>query len=1814
MNLSNNMQSNNNRRAGSYLKAEYKKPDILYENPSAQKQKNLSMINQQLEEKSTIWSLLQQIVMLTIIIIIFAAFEMNSTGEYESKNNIYQSLLTTQLALASIVAASILLIFVFNKELYTVKMLGIFFCMKVVLALVTFFIVESISILILTELEAFQNKLSQFYLGLLLFRILDSDFNLICIESKNKDSIGISGKLIVADKLLISFLYLSYDISLTARGKICNLCVIFALVVDSYRVIFWLVVCVKSFRKKASKKYVDINTRLCTNCLNPVTGFLNNNDESNKLNFITEEKFINVTENLSQNNEVIENKVNIQENLESSNFSMDIIKTIEDKGNFFFGHKPNNAEKSKHSMFKSKDIFSSREISNCSKGLQSPMFCRESNRKTLKSEEVHKFSESADENVFSLNKNYNGNKSQDPNDKGKRKKSNEVPNIMIKSVSSNTLNESSHSDYDGFEKNCTEKLELDKISQDNEFTKTAYFYNSYKKNNKKKNEIPQVYDDESLVIRNKKNNSVNINENMIFEKFDIRRSTPNIFPKSTNQYYKLGWNFLNSTNKAQDTIDSKNDLDSEDLVKDDSINKKKIKINLVSPKKMNSKQYKKAQMGLKFANDPHLKSFIDSILWSSKAADTPVSDNNITKNSDKKFLNLQTLANNTTPDKNLSLQLLEKINSLPKALCISKMSDILKTINTGIIIFNEDSILCLSNICEMAMKNKSENLLNYRSLEECEKNLMFTNSETHINECKMLITSTNYQPKFHIQNIFKNYQKQKIFISDKNLLDVIKIYNYLRRKNLVKLSDFKSLEIIKNRVVSFNQKGFQDNSLNDIMSNYDIQSKLEYLSQEDSENFDNDTRILRGHVYMKELVLLFTTLQKHLSLFQQKEELTKLLMHFPIMVTFFYNELKITITLLDLNSKDVRSTMCFLINNITEEIRTINLEEKQDFIFLMMNSVNHDIRTPQNFLAFNNDHILDHINLQYTNILSQKKLCKNSTAFNKDHIQNRIDILFEDMKVNYDFIQNGTEAINKMIETIELVIKSVTELTIMTPERFILKLETFELSKCIENIFMMFSDQMKEKGLKDSIMVSTNLIGVKWQTDRVKFEQILSILLNNAIKYSHEDKKVQVCVTKVDDDLVQISIRNKCDGLSKERISQLESIFYDHLTRVVPENCVGIGLSLRIASGLLRFMGKKGFNKIKIQSKKKFVEVTFYLKYFKENEVLEGGRILDKTNIETNSNNTMEEIYSRRSCNYLEHSREKNNLKLGLDNKDTKTIVFKGNSKNTESYSNNYGNSPISDNDLPDLDVFSNYEKDYVSSNVNNIYNTSPKTDQGRCASPNFMSFERRSIPCMDNHKPARKLYNYMRKGVRPGFQNRNQPTNDKKKNLVSKQNKLVDSGIHINAEYDQDIIYEEQVSEEDMKSQKSKSSIKCKTLNSMEQNYSIHSAKSIKFDKSKDSIRKSNSLKSLKTVKDKGSEKILWTKSTTRDYLKRNQKLLRKGKDFEPNQRLIESAQAIEKNKELSFSYENQRGISADIKICLDKVVKSSTFKEEVKIKNSKTSLQVSQTSKKNMSAILEKSKTFSKSDGSNMKLDLLKISDMQEKESSSDDYTTPANHQKRESIIDKSYRVDVLNDDEMILKLSRQNTKKFKEKDEMEKSIHDADPNLIQSKLNTINEEKHSREYSDENIRKSVVKVNPSDVLESVRSLQSRRVKISNSSLNFKPVTYSSLSICEKDSKNSKKQITKSTFEVYNKVNDGKKAFLFHVSDKQLESRKNSCSIFLKKSDVKNSECPKIDNESPPKCSAQSEMFIPRTPGSIFFKQFLDILKLSKYLQQIY
>lgn len=178
------------------------------------------------------------------------------------------------------------------------------------------------------------------------------------------------------------------------------------------------------------------------------------------------------------------------------------------------------------------------------------------------------------------------------------------------------------------------------------------------------------------------------------------------------------------------------------------------------------------------------------------------------------------------------------------------------------------------------------------------------------------------------------------------MLDVVNIYNYFKRKNLLNVKDFKSLNLAKRKIDSLDQKGMLDNSLQDIVSNVDIQSKFGSMNEKESQNFANDIRILRGHIYLKELVLLFSILTEHIILSRSKIDINKLNKNFPSMITFYYDELKITMALLDFDSKNIKPTICFLVNSISKEIQNLNLEQKKDFIHLMINSVNHDIRTP----------------------------------------------------------------------------------------------------------------------------------------------------------------------------------------------------------------------------------------------------------------------------------------------------------------------------------------------------------------------------------------------------------------------------------------------------------------------------------------------------------------------------------------------------------------------------------------------------------------------------------------------------------------------------------------------------------------------------------------------------------------------------------------------------------------------------------------------------------------------------------------------------
>lgn len=68
------------------------------------------------------------------------------------------------------------------------KILKIFIVVKVLLALIAFLVIESLTRYVLSELVSYKYELSQFYLGIVLFRIFDTDFSSILRRDNLADS------------------------------------------------------------------------------------------------------------------------------------------------------------------------------------------------------------------------------------------------------------------------------------------------------------------------------------------------------------------------------------------------------------------------------------------------------------------------------------------------------------------------------------------------------------------------------------------------------------------------------------------------------------------------------------------------------------------------------------------------------------------------------------------------------------------------------------------------------------------------------------------------------------------------------------------------------------------------------------------------------------------------------------------------------------------------------------------------------------------------------------------------------------------------------------------------------------------------------------------------------------------------------------------------------------------------------------------------------------------------------------------------------------------------------------------------------------------------------------------------------------------------------------------------------------------------------------------------------------------------------------------------------------------------------------------
>lgn len=149
-------------------------------------------------------------------------------------------------------------------------------------------------------------------------------------------------------------------------------------------------------------------------------------------------------------------------------------------------------------------------------------------------------------------------------------------------------------------------------------------------------------------------------------------------------------------------------------------------------------------------------------------------------------------------------------------------------------------------------------------------------------------------------------------------------------------------------------------------------------------------------------------------------------------------------------------------------------------------------------------------------------------------------------------IQSEAERMNKLV--IDLLTLAQLE-----DKKDQITLEKNNISKIIELAILPFESLMYEKKIKYHYNIIPNIY-MKCNSDKIK--QLLSILIDNAIKHTKSNKRIEISLNENKKDIT-IKVSNEGDEIPKSAIEHIfERFFRVDTSRNRDENCFGLGLSI----------------------------------------------------------------------------------------------------------------------------------------------------------------------------------------------------------------------------------------------------------------------------------------------------------------------------------------------------------------------------------------------------------------------------------------------------------------------------------------------------------------------------------------------------------------------------------------------------------------------------------------------------------------------------
>lgn len=192
--------------------------------------------------------------------------------------------------------------------------------------------------------------------------------------------------------------------------------------------------------------------------------------------------------------------------------------------------------------------------------------------------------------------------------------------------------------------------------------------------------------------------------------------------------------------------------------------------------------------------------------------------------------------------------------------------------------------------------------------------------------------------------------------------------------------------------------------------------------------------------------------------------------------------------------------------------------------------------------------------------------------------------------------EKRVENMNIIIEEtdrLNVLVSDILDLSKLQSSAYELKIEEFDLNELIRNIIKRFYILIDSDGYE---FIYTNDKEIKVKADKKRIEQVIYNLLNNAVNYTGEDKKIYINVTD-EKKKVLVEIRDTGKGIDKEEIKYIWNKYY-HNEKKHKRNAFGTGLGLSIVKTILESHNYKyGVKSIKNKG------TTFYFEIDKKNMV-----------------------------------------------------------------------------------------------------------------------------------------------------------------------------------------------------------------------------------------------------------------------------------------------------------------------------------------------------------------------------------------------------------------------------------------------------------------------------------------------------------------------------------------------------------------------------------------------------------------------------------